>query len=177
MSRHRSDAGWPGTAMYFAWVVLMAFFFANAEIQIEGGAGWASSLPTWRIEKHWALDIFWGGRAMTGYHAWVFSFMMLVFLQPLAFNGRWHGTDFLLALAGLILFWIAEDFLWFVLNPAFGWHRFDAAHGFWHKHWWAGAPVEYWGGGGVAALILLRRHGWLARTPRADDTGVQRLTS
>jgi hypothetical protein len=60
------DVGWRRTVMYMAWVLVMAFFFANAEIQIEGGAGWATSLPTWRIEHHWLLDIFWGGRAMTG---------------------------------------------------------------------------------------------------------------
>ena len=46
------------------WVALLGFFFAMTEIQIEGCHGWASSLPTWRIEKHPLLDIFWGGRAM-----------------------------------------------------------------------------------------------------------------
>jgi hypothetical protein len=40
------------------WALLMAFFFANVEIQIEGAAGWAANLPTWRIEHHWLLDIF-----------------------------------------------------------------------------------------------------------------------
>jgi len=52
--------------------------FAEVEIQIEGAAGWASSL---RLEDrdHWLLDLFWGGRPMTGYHAWVFSFMFLAF--------------------------------------------------------------------------------------------------
>ena len=48
------------TIVYLVWVVVMAFFFANAEIQIEGKAGWAANLPTWRIEHHWLLDIFWG---------------------------------------------------------------------------------------------------------------------
>jgi hypothetical protein len=48
-------------ALLLLWVVLAAFFFAQVEIQIEGPAGWASSLPTWRIEDHWLLDIFWGG--------------------------------------------------------------------------------------------------------------------
>ena len=63
------------------FVLVVAAFFAQVEIQIEGSAGWAASLPTWRVEKHWLLEIFWGGRAMTGYHAWVFSFMALVFRQ------------------------------------------------------------------------------------------------
>ena len=146
------------TAGYVVWVVVMAFFFANAEIQIEGSAGWAISLPTWRIEKHWLLDIFWGGRAMTGYHAWVFSFMALVFFSPLAFNGRWTWRDAGFALAGLMLFWIAEDFMWFLINPAWGWSRFDPVLVTWHKHWLFGAPVDYWIGLAAAALILAVRH-------------------
>jgi hypothetical protein len=152
------ERGLARTLGYFAWVAVMAFFFANAEIQIEGGAGWASSLPTWRIEEHWMLDVFWGGRAMTGYHAWVFSFMALVFFAPLAFNGRWHWRDAGLALAGLIVFWIVEDFLWFILNPAWGFQQFRPGLVTWHKHWLFGAPVDYWVGLGAAALILLERH-------------------
>ena len=72
-----------------AWVVLLSFFFAQTEIQIEGAAGWAANLPTWRIEHHWLLDIFWGGRAMTGYHAWIFPCIALFFHFPLFFLPRW----------------------------------------------------------------------------------------
>jgi hypothetical protein len=147
------------TLGYIAWVLLMALFFAMLEIQIEGGAGWAAQLPTWRIESHWLLDIFWGGRPMTGYHAWAFSFMALVFFAPLAFNGRWTWPDAARALAGLMLFWIAEDFLWFVLNPDFGLARFAPAHVPWHKRWWLGAPIDYWVGL-VAAGAIFVRLGW-----------------
>jgi hypothetical protein len=126
------------------FVVILAFFFAHAEIQIEGDAGWAANLPTWRIEKHWLLDIFWGGRAMTGYHAWVFSFIALFFHFPLFFMAQWSWLLEARAIASLMLFWIAEDFLWFILNPAFGWKRFDQEQVRWHKHWACGAPVDYW---------------------------------
>lgn len=146
------------TAVYIAWVLSMAFVFANVEVQIEGSAGWASALPTWRIERHWLLDIFWGGRPMTGYHAWIFSFMALVFFSPLAFVARWRWHDAGLALAGLLLFWIAEDWLWFGLNPAWGWAHFTPAHVPWHKHWWGFAPVDYWVGLGASALLLWLRH-------------------
>lgn len=153
---------WRRVAIYFAWTLVMALFFANAEIQIEGGAGWATSLPTWRIEKHWLLDIFWGGRAMTGYHAWVFTFMALVFFMPLAFNGRFVGRDAVLALGGLALFWVAEDFLWFALNPAFGLAQFGPAQATWHPRWLWGLPVDYWWGA-LGAFALAGLHVRLAR--------------
>ena len=71
-------------------MIVVALFFANVEIQIEGPNGWASALPvTFRIEEHWLLDIFWGGRPLTGYHAWVFSFMALAFHLPLVWSFRW----------------------------------------------------------------------------------------
>jgi len=151
------------TAVYFAWVALMATFFAEVEIQIEGAHGWAADLPTWRIEPNWLLAIFWGGRTMTGYHAWVFSFMALAFFAPLAFNGRVRWREAALALAGVMLFWLVEDFLWFVLNPAYGFARFDPAHVAWHPHWLLGLPVDYWVGmAGSAALA------WLVnRAPRS----------
>lgn len=127
-----------------ASVLLLGTFFANLEIAIEGDAGWAANLPTWRIEKHWLLDLLWGGRAMTGYHAWAFSLVALFFHFPLVFSDDYSLVAEQRALACIMLFWIFEDFLWFVFNPAFGLRRFRPAHASWHKHWIAGAPVEYW---------------------------------
>ena len=71
------------------WTLLLAYVFANVEVQVEGAAGWAGNLPTWRIEHHWLLDLLWGGRPMTGYHAWAFPFMALFFHFPLIFHGTW----------------------------------------------------------------------------------------
>lgn len=135
-------------AVLVGWVTLLAAIFALTEIQIEGSAGWAANLPTWRIEQHWALDLFWGGRAMTGYHAGVFSFMALVFHLPIVMTS-WSWRLEARVLGSLLLFWPLEDLLWFLLNPAYGWARFSAAAAPWHKHWWMGAPVDYY-----AALLL-----------------------
>lgn len=137
-----------------AWVLGMAVIFAKVEIHIEGPHGWAEKLPTWRIEDHWLLRLLWGGRAMTGYHAWMFSFIATVFHLPLLFTWHFHWTLELRALACLMIFWIAEDFLWFVLNPDFGLRRFTRQHVSWHKHWIFGAPIEYWTFGLLAALLL-----------------------
>lgn len=131
-------------ALTLVFVVILAYFFAKVEIHIEGDAGWAANLPTWRIEQHWLLDLFWGGRAMTGYHAWVFSFIALLFHFPIFLMAQWSWSIEMRVIASIMLFWIVEDFLWFIINPAFGWKRFDAANVPWHKHWVAGAPVEYW---------------------------------
>jgi hypothetical protein len=141
-----------------AWVVLLACFFANAEIQIEGSAGWAANLPTWRIDEHWLLDVFWGGRPMTGYHAWVFPFIALFFHFPLFFMGHWSWRAEFRIIGCIMLFWIAEDFLWFALNPAFGLGRFNPENVSWHKHWLGLAPVDYWFYSGIMLFLL-----WLSR--------------
>ena len=125
-------------------VVLLAYFFAQAEIHIEGDAGWAANLPTWRIEEHLLLDIFFGGRALTGYHAWVFPFIALFFHFPLFFMAHWSWPLEARVIASNMVFWIVEDFLWFIINPAFGWKRFNQKSVPWHKNWVCGAPVEYW---------------------------------
>lgn len=126
------------------FTLLLAFFFAKVEVHIEGPNGWAANLPTWRIEQHVLLDLFWGGRAMTGYHAWVFSCIALFFHLPLVFSGDWSWHGEARVLASLMVFWVAEDFLWFVINPAAGWRQFNPRFATWHKHWWWVAPIDYW---------------------------------
>lgn len=135
-------------------VCLLAFMFAQTEIQIEGPAGWAANLPTWRIEQHWLLDIFWGGRPLTGYHAWVFSFVAVFFHFPYSFTQQWSLRMEARALGCIMLFWVVEDALWFVLNPAFGIERFSPANVAWHKHWFWFAPTDYWVSLCVSFLLL-----------------------
>lgn len=135
------------------WVFLLSFFFANVEVAIEGPAGWAQNLPTWRIEHHWLLDLFFGGRAMTGYHAWVFPFVALFFHLPIFFVEKWSWRSEFRVLACIALFWISEDFLWFVVNPAFGVSKFAPEFIPWHKHWLFCAPVDYWIG--LFSIIVL----------------------
>ncbi|MCB9688951.1 MAG: hypothetical protein H6735_28170 [Alphaproteobacteria bacterium] len=146
------------------WVVLLAFFFANVEVQIEGANGWASALPvTFRVDQHWLLDLFWGGRPLTGYHAWVFSFVALTFHLPLVWEGRWSWRAQARALALISGFWIVEDALWFVLNPAYGWAALTPANVPWHVHWFLGLPTDYWTFG-FGALALYAASWWRRST-------------
>ena len=146
---------WSRPWLLLGWIFLSAFFFAQVEIQIEGPAGWAANLPTWRVEHHWLLDIFWSGRVMTGYHAWVFPFVALVFHAAIFLRGRWSWRLEARIIAMIMLFWVIEDALWFALNPAFGWSKFGAAYIPWHKHWWGALPADYWLSGVIGIFLLI----------------------
>jgi len=80
---------------------------------------------------------------MTGYHAWVFPFMLLVFHLPHAVSGSFSWRVEARCLGSLMLFWIIEDFLWFVLNPCYGLARFEPQFIPWHKKWLLGMPTDY----------------------------------
>lgn len=152
---------------FVLYIALLALFFAEVEIQIEGNAGWAANLPTWRIEHHWLLDIFWGGRPMTGYHAWVFPFMLLVFHLPAVMLSTWSWRLEARIFGAVAIFWIIEDALWFVLNPAYGLAKFSPQNIPWHKHWFSFMPTDYWTFS-LAGLVLIfvsywRNHGMKIR--------------
>ncbi len=129
---------------FFAWVVATGAAFAMLEVQIEGGGGWATTLPTWRSDHPLARLIL-GGRTLTGYHLWVHICLLLLvhLVYPLgAAPLSWRMEARIVAF--LALFWVVEDFLWFVFNPAFGLRRFRPAHVWWHQRWWGPLPREYW---------------------------------
>lgn len=138
------------------WIIGLSFFFAKVEIQIEGPDGWAKNLPTWRIEKHWLLDIFWGGRALTGYHAWMFSFIALIFHTPLFFIKEFSWFYEIKIVGMIILFWIIEDFLWFVFNKSYGIKKFNRENIPWHPRWFLFLPVDYYLFGifGITFLVI-----------------------
>lgn len=156
---HLADIQWPPLFALLGWVLLISYFFAKVEIHIEGKHGWAAQLPTWRIEKHWLLDVFWGGRPLTGYHAWVFPFILLFSHLGFFLVGGWTWELELRTMGVVALFWTLEDFLWFVLNPAFGLARFKKGLIPWHTRWVLGLPVDYW----VMGLIGLAAVAWTFR--------------
>jgi hypothetical protein len=148
----------PNTGILLLATATLAYVFAKVEIQIEGRNGWAMGLPTWRIERHKLLDMFFGGRPMTGYHAWMLPFMLLIFHFPAIVTWTWSWALEARMLAAMIIFWILEDVLWFLLNPAWGWRKFKPSGEMWHKRWFLWLPVDYWMFGVVASVLLWVAH-------------------
>jgi len=140
--------------IFLVFVPIAAYIWAKLEIQIEGPNGWAEQLPTWRIEKHRLLDWFFGGRPLTGYHTWAFAFVGFVFHMPFFWAGKWSMRGESQALGAIMIFWVLEDFLWFVFNPHFGWRKYRKENIWWHKNWVLGFPLDYWVLGIVGSLMV-----------------------
>lgn len=118
--------------------------FALLEIQIEGDAGWAASLPTWRYERPWTRALF-GARAITGYHLWVHVVVLLLLHLPFAIGVPFAWAVEARIVAFWLLFWVLEDFLWFVFNPKWGLRSFRRERIWWHApNWWLFMPRDYW---------------------------------
>ncbi|HTY82377.1 MAG TPA: hypothetical protein VMB24_06305 [Dehalococcoidales bacterium] len=127
---------------YLVFMVFMAFILALWEIQIEGADGWAAKLPAWRIQKGWVMKIT-GGRPLTGYHVFMTVFLLGFVHLPLFFT-VWTWRLELLLLGFYIGMVLLEDFLWFVLNPAYGIKKFRKGRIWWHGSWWGPVPGFYW---------------------------------
>ncbi len=131
--------------LFLAGLGILTVLFALAEVQIEGPHGWAAKLPTWRLDNRWTR-LFYSSRPLTGYHLYLQLFILLVIHLPFALGlvrPAWPVEARLLAF--FIFFWILEDFLWFIFNPAFGLKRFRPQHIWWHAPtWWWIMPRDYW---------------------------------
>ena len=155
--------------LLLGWVLILAALFAELEIQIEGARGWAAGLPTWRMNDAPVIKLFFGGREVTGYHVFAFTFMFCVFHLPLAMLGQFSARLEARILGSLMLFWIIEDFLWFVMNPAYGLPRFRPDCIPWHRVWLLGLPQDYLVFT-LAGLILIAWSYWVAwRSPRPRE--------
>jgi hypothetical protein len=131
--------------LFFGGVIVLATLLANMEIQVEGPHGWAKSLPTWRVDNRFTRA-FLSGKPLTGYHLYLFSFVFIfVHLPFLTGLAPWTIGHEMRIMSFNFLFWMLEDFLWFVLNPAFGLSKFHRIHIWWHAPaWWWIAPRDYW---------------------------------
>ncbi|MCX6678560.1 MAG: hypothetical protein NTU95_11555 [Methanothrix sp.] len=127
------------------YLVIVSAVLALLEIQIEGANGWAKELPTWRIENKWTTT-FMSGKPLTGYHAYLIAFIVLLAHMPYFLGFVIPSISIEMRLISLIiLLFIVEDFLWFVLNPAYGIRKFKPQYIWWHaSSWWWIMPRDYY---------------------------------
>jgi hypothetical protein len=133
-----------------------ALVMALVEIEIEGPYGWAEKLPTpYRVSGPLArlFGLALGGKPLTGYNLLMFAATLVAFHLPFAFGAPWTAARELALLAAWIAWSAVWDFLWFLLNPAYGWRRFRPGNVWWHSRWLGRLPLDYWVA--VAASLLL----------------------
>jgi hypothetical protein len=125
-----------------------ALLFALVEIEIEGPHGWAERLPTWfRATTPVArlYGLFMRGKPLTGYHAVMFVLPLWSFHIGFFAGVPWSWAGEAATLAAYMVWVVAWDLIWFLLNPRFGWGRFRKGEVWWHGRTWIGRfPVDYW---------------------------------
>ena len=127
--------------LFFAFILLISFFLAKLEIQIEGKHGYAAKLPcAWRTKNKWAVRF----GITTSYHFYLNLFLISMIHMPFAVGLRWTLGAELTVLSFFLFLQLTEDFLWFVLNPHYGIRKFNKASIPWFPHWFLGLPTWYY---------------------------------
>ena len=127
-----------------AFVISISVIVALLEVQIEGKNGWAKNLPTWRVDNRFITFILGPYHPLTGYHLFLNILVIYFFHFPFFVGLIWTAAFELKILSFYLLFWVIEDFLWFVLNPNFGVKKFKKGEIPWHTRWFLGIPYTYY---------------------------------
>lgn len=128
--------------LFFSFVILVSVLLAKVEIQIEGKDGYAKNLPvTWRTDNKWIRFFFTG----TSYHLYMGLFLLVLVHLPFTTGLTWTLGKEMLVLSFLAFITVAEDFLWFVLNPDFGIRKYRKEYIPWFQaRWFLFTPAWYW---------------------------------
>jgi len=127
--------------MKIIYLFILAVLHAMWETEIEGSAGWAKNLPTWRLKTPFKKIL--SGKEITGYHTLMFLIFLLGFHSPILFM-EWSWAKELITIGTFLIYLIVEDLLWFILNPYYSFKRFWEQKVRWHKKWFMKLPLEYW---------------------------------
>jgi hypothetical protein len=135
---------------------LMALVIAAVEIESEGKYGWAEKAPTWFRKTGFAARLYglaMGGKPLTGYHTFMFFLPVLIFHSGFFMGAPWSWRAELAAWAMYFAWCPLWDYLWFLLNPAYGFKRFRKENVWWHakSDWVLGRfPADYLVGWGIS---------------------------
>ena len=135
------------------WMLILAYFHAKQETEIEGKAGWARHLPTFRINIFITKFIL--AKEITGYHIFLLLMYITIFHGIYLFQPYALKTE--LIIFGLLnWYFVIEDFLFFVVNPHYGIKKFRKGYISWHKRWiFNFIPISYAVGIIIGTSLLL----------------------
>lgn len=136
------------SVLILLYIVLLSLVMAFLEVQIEGNAGWAKNLPTWKFKNPIRSIIGW--TTIDGYHVWLWAFIILIFHFPFIVGHNFSLDSELIVVESLLIFFVVEDFLWFVINPAWGLKKFFTKEIPWHPTKIFFLPQNYW----ISFLII-----------------------
>lgn len=131
--------------LFILFIIITSTVFALMEIQIEGSRGWAQDLPTWRKYYEGAgplKALFNKNRPLTGYHLYLNLLLFLLMQFGFLLSG-WSLSGEYYLMSALLFILVLEDFLWFVLNPAYGISKFKPQYIEWCKEWFLNLPEQY----------------------------------
>ena len=132
----------PYTIVLSLFVLTISIITALFEIEVEGPHGWATYLPTWRLDTALFKRLL-NGKSLTGYHLFFYGLLFLMFHFPLLFSGWSSALEFSI-LSCYFQFTMLWDLLWFILNPYFGWKRYMKGNIWWFRSWFWLFPVDYY---------------------------------
>ena len=128
------------------FIFIFSLVLAALESQVEGGAGWAEKLPTWKPSlSHWYVRFYkkvMSGKDMTGYHLFIFTLVFLFMHYPYFAGRAWDWSSESATIALFFLLTVFWDFLWFVINPRYDFRHFSAQNVWWHKKWFLHLPTD-----------------------------------
>lgn len=138
------------------FLIILAFLHSKLELEIEGteeDGGWAKWLPCWR-RSNWFTQLVLG-KEMTGYHFQMILLGLLLLHSPFMFI-TWTIKLESLFFGYFCIYWVMEDFVYFLLHPKYRLKNFRKGKISWHKRFWGFLPVSYWSGIilGIIFLIL-----------------------
>lgn len=140
-------------------ICALALWFALIEIEIEGAHGWALRLPTWFRTRGPAGRVYGalsGGKPLTGYHLFMATLPLVILHLPFGYGADWSWPAEIMIVATYLAFAIGWDYLWFILNPAYGLGRFRRGRVWWYHGPWIGRlPLEYYVAVGLSFAVAL----------------------
>jgi len=134
------------------FLILLSAIHAKMELMSEGKMGWGLRFPCWTVNNRLIKLLI--NKELTGYHFYMCIMFLLLFHSPFLFI-KWTLSKEFIILGAYFLYWVMEDFFWFVESPHYGLRNFKPGRIYWHKRWFLGLPYTYWESIIIGTILLL----------------------